>query len=399
MASWKKVIVSGSAAQLASLQLDTPLGILYGGTGTASIGTDNFWVGSGATTVTHVGSNGTGTVVRSTAATGVTMSGSFSGSYIGNGSGLTGVLADSTIKISGSMGGGDFSTTETIRFTTQSVHGFDFTVTDANPFLVKLTTPQDLRSSASPTFESIALNGGSVTSDETTFNLLTGTVTTLNIGKGDTTIRLSGSAVVQSAVTASTAMLTGLSGLTTDTVLVISSNNVGTRAIDTRVWGTSLIDGAGANTRVAYFSDADTLTSNAGFTFDGSQVTIGNSTFGTNTRIAGNLIIAGTASFEHANSILVSDRFILVNSGSSTGDGGFIVQSGSSAVGSAFVWDDSVGRFGFQVFAPLSASATAATPDAYVAAVVDVDGGLSNIATYQKNGNIRIESGDIYIYS
>lgn len=412
MAQWKKVVFSGSAAELSSLTLTTPLAVAYGGTGTSSIGTNNFLVGNGAASYTHIGSNGTGTVVRTSNASAVIMSGSFSGSYVGNGAGLTGVLADSSFPIAGASGSSaTFATaTDTLMFTTASNHGFTFQVLDTGTaVLAQLSTPQDLQTTANVTFGDVAVNGGDLTTNQTTFNLLSATATTINfgnnaattinVGKGNTVINLSGSVNVLTSITASTAMLTGLTGQTTDTVLVLSSTTVGTRAIDTRVWGTSLIDGSGATTRVAYFSDADTLTSDANFTYNGTVMTINGSTFGANTRIAGNLIIAGTASFEHANSLLVSDRFVLFNSGSATGDGGFIVQSGSSAMGSAIVWDDSAGRFGLQIATPLSASAIIAVPDAYLSAVVDVDGGLSNIATYQKNGNIRVESGEVFIYA
>ena len=37
MANWKKVIVSGSAAELASLQLDTALPVAQGGIGASSL--------------------------------------------------------------------------------------------------------------------------------------------------------------------------------------------------------------------------------------------------------------------------------------------------------------------------------------------------------------------------
>ena len=46
-----------------------------------------------------------------------------------------------------------------------------------------------------------------------------------------------------------------------------------------------------------------------------------------------------------------------------------------------------------------NASDSSFTPEAYMAAVVDIDGGQSDVARYQKNGNIKIDSGDIYIYS
>ena len=93
MAEWKKVVVSGSSAELADLSLDTALTVANGGTGLTATGTDNFLVGNGAASLTTVGSNGSGTVVRTTGADGLSATGSFTGSFTGDGSGLTGVIA------------------------------------------------------------------------------------------------------------------------------------------------------------------------------------------------------------------------------------------------------------------------------------------------------------------
>jgi len=79
MATWKKVIVSGSTANLAALQVDNlTLGQVVIGGGTGNLSTTAI--------------NGTGNIVATTGAT-VNMSGSFSGSFVGNGAGLTGVTA------------------------------------------------------------------------------------------------------------------------------------------------------------------------------------------------------------------------------------------------------------------------------------------------------------------
>ena len=82
-----------------------------------------------------------------------------------------------------------------------------------------------------------------------------------------------------------------------------------------------------------------------------------------------------------------------MNSGSSSGDGGFIVQTEAGFTGTAFGWDDSAGRFGLQVGTKLAQDATAIAPDSYIASVV-----TSDDANYQKNGNIRVQGGEIYIY-
>ena len=81
MAEWKKVIVSGSTANLANVQVDglTANQVVIGG-GTA-----------GNLTTTAI--NGTGNIVATTGASGLSHSGSFSGSFQGNGANLTGVVA------------------------------------------------------------------------------------------------------------------------------------------------------------------------------------------------------------------------------------------------------------------------------------------------------------------
>jgi hypothetical protein len=81
MATWKKVIVSGSTANLANVQVD---GLTSG----------QVVIGGGTTgNLTTTAINGTGNIVATTNATGLVHSGSFSGSFQGNGAGLTGVTA------------------------------------------------------------------------------------------------------------------------------------------------------------------------------------------------------------------------------------------------------------------------------------------------------------------
>ena len=78
MAEWKKVIVSGSTANLANVQVDS----LSSGVVTGA---------SGNLTTTAI--NGTGNIVATTNASGLIHSGSFSGSFVGDGSSLTGITA------------------------------------------------------------------------------------------------------------------------------------------------------------------------------------------------------------------------------------------------------------------------------------------------------------------
>lgn len=419
MAQWKKVIVSGSAAQLSSLTLDSALGVQYGGTGLTAASASGLLIGTNTTTYTTIGSSGTGRVLRENGAFGVIMSGSFSGSFVGSGTGLTGILADSTFPVAGTDGtSGSFQTaTDTLQFDTASNQGFNFGIVDSTPFSVRLSAPQDLRTTANVTFNNItaggtlAVNGAAITTDDTTFALLNATATTINFGGAATTFNIgaSGSTNVAwfggnirtgYAVTASNLQLSGLAAGTTNTVLILdSANGVSTRTVDARAWGSTLVDGSGSAGRVAIWSDTDTVVSDANFTYSSNVLTINGSTFGQNVTIAGDFTVLGNTTILNVNNLMVEDKFILLNSGSSTGDGGLIIQSGSSFNGVAYGWDDSAQRWGFQQATLLTQSSSVMTPEAYAAAVVDVDGGLTDIAMFQRNGNIKVTGGDIYIYA
>ena len=129
-----------------------------------------------------------------------------------------------------------------------------------------------------------------------------------------------------------------------------------------------------------------------------SAVSIGASTsevtVGDNLTVVGDLTVQGATTTLSTTNTEVKDQFILLNSGSNTGDGGIIVQNGATKSGSAFFWDDSNDRWAFTTGSAASAFATSQTPSAYASAVVTND----TVVEYRKNGNIRIDSGDIYIY-
>jgi len=363
MAVWKKIIFSGSAAQLASLSLDTALTPANGGTGLNASSASGFIVGTGTNGYTTVGSNGTGQVVRSIGAVGVIISGSFSGSFFGDGSGLTGISSAPTFKLSGSTGGASFdASTDTLAFTTASVHGFDMSMSFAGTRkTIWLVTPQDLRTTSTVTFAGV--NGGLISGSK------------LN--------------------------LSAMNGGTSDSVVIVDSNNfLVSRSIDTRVWGTSLVDGSGSATRVAFWSDANTVVSDANLTFASNILTINGSTFGQDVVIAGDLTVAGNVIQLQITNLNIEDRFIYLNSGSITGDGGFVVGSGSLGNGVAFGWDDSAARWGIQQSTLLTLSSSALAPEAYMAAIVDVDGASQTaLNDLQRNGNIMVSGSDVYIYA
>jgi len=136
---------------------------------------------------------------------------------------------------------------------------------------------------------------------------------------------------------------------------------------------------------------ADTISGNR--VFSGDTITINN-----------DLIVQGTASFQSTNNLEVADQFILLNSGSSTDNspGGIVIQQNVQDEGVILGYDAAAGsnsgRWGTKD--GFDASAFTFTADAYVSYVIDIPAGQSDIALYQKNGNIKVDnSGDIFIYA
>lgn len=124
----------------------------------------------------------------------------------------------------------------------------------------------------------------------------------------------------------------------------------------------------------------------------------GNTTFSNNVTVDGDLTVGGTTTTLNTTNLLVEDKFILLNSGSANPDEGGIIIDEGSAKGHAFVYDADASRFAFT--SSLAHDAANVTPDAFVAAVVDLASSHTDVAEYQKNGNIKIASnGDIFIYS
>ena len=113
-----------------------------------------------------------------------------------------------------------------------------------------------------------------------------------------------------------------------------------------------------------------------------------------NLTISGDLTTLGTVTNINSSDLNVEDKFILLNSGSATGNSGLIVQNSSTqGLGTSLHWDDTAKRWGLD-YAGANANTDVISSDAHLAAVV-----TSDDANYQKVGNIRIDGEDAYIYT
>lgn len=128
----------------------------------------------------------------------------------------------------------------------------------------------------------------------------------------------------------------------------------------------------------------------AGFTVGGTAQMNGALNVDGNATIAGDLTVNGTTTTINTTNLNIEDKFILLSSGSTSGNDAGIVVEGA---GTSFGWDQSEGRWAFD-YTGATFDQTTITQDAFAAAVVI---GPTD-ANYEKAGNIRVDGGEIYIY-
>jgi hypothetical protein len=124
--------------------------------------------------------------------------------------------------------------------------------------------------------------------------------------------------------------------------------------------------------------------------------------------VGGDLIVNGDLTYLNVANLQVQDQFILLNSGSNTGDGGIVVQSGSQGEGELFGWDYSSKRWGFGTSFDASGSIgeNAGAYTSFAAQIVTGSTGNPNAGgtilyePLNAAGNIFIgAAGSIWIYS
>lgn len=335
MATWKKVIVSGSNAELNSLNVQPNQQIS----------------GSAAHTF---------------------LSGSFSGSFQGDGSGLTGLAT--TLRVTGSAGSG-------------SVYLLD---------------------------QAISILGTNNQIDTTAVSSSAGTAVTLSL-PNNLVVPSNLYVTNNLAVTGSATFLGGITGsISGSAILPPLTNSTGISALSYNgsSAATVSVSGAAALTSDYITKWTGTAFANSNISDNGSLVTVAvNTTFNDNVTVQGNLVVNGTASFINTEELLVKDKFTIFNSGSNVlTDSGFIFQSstnGGNASGSAFYIDASVGNYGrFAVQHDVIYNATSVTADEWVVTTKhDVINPINaNPPTWggsngQGNMWVNTVTGDIFIWA
>ena len=393
MASWKKIIVSGSSAHLTAVTA-------------SNLTNDNILIAGAAGEVQSSGITYDGTRLDLGTShldtTGQISASLFSGSFFGDGSALTGL---STIL---RVAADDLSTHEInqvqdgILFSTASNQGFGFTtgsfttIGATDYYTINLEAPQDLKTSANVQFAQVDIGGSSI----------------LSKASNDALVITAGQGIVIPEISSSLTPITDVTydlGTSSQKWLNVYARNILKTALveTTHVSssGTLSITAAELTGTITNGGVTFNLPSAQLFTVDGGDFSAtGDASVGGDLTVTGDLFVNGTTTNINTANLDVEDAFILLASGSAgTGDSG-IVFGGSTGVaqsGSLMFWDASYnsndGRLAVKNQAAASATGNQ-TPDYHIAGVYE--GSAANAATAQADhvGNIRVEGEEIFIY-
>ena len=341
MATWKKIIVSGSNAHLAQITSSvlTSGNLVMAGVGGAL--QNSGFIFSGSTF--NIGSNS----IISTG-TGSVLTGSFSGSFSGPVTGLQNLTQGSGITA--------------------------FTYNGLGATTVAVSGASALNSNAVTKWNGVAFVNSSLTDNGT-------------VVSGASSIQLSGANSVLSGSFSGSFQGDGsaLTGIASSLNISGSTGN-GSVALATQTL--SILGTA---------NEIETVAS-------AQSVTIGlpnDVTIGQDLIVSRNLTVFGTASFQHTEDLDIADRFIRLASGSNAaGDGGIAIQQNNALNAEVFGFDSGATRWG--VSSSFDASQNAFVPDAYMALTLEGAGTDPTVvaARYQVKGNIFIGSDEgIWIYS
>jgi hypothetical protein len=415
MAEWRKILVSGSNAHVASITAsDVPdvvdraevlfrqdssgrffsdTSIFYTASDKGQLYLDN--IGLTAFNISASGtpdlvSNNSEILFRNPTTTGLEstsslffntdentlefVGGTFSGSFTGDGSGLTGVvgtLAEPLVNGNGiaSSSGADFSYDGTLRVdflvktasnggivyasngiqvaTTLAGHGLEFPhASDSNysTMSIKLDGTSNGTSGLKTGSNGLALSdniggdGLDYTNGVLKIDLASQSGLTFQGSSPNKQLRLSALLDGEGLTFTNT-----YSELSVDPTFVVTSSNV----VKFKTGSNNLTMSPGTGVTASAGGFTGHLHQNPVFTYDLNNTLSGDFTFTDDLFVEGNFTVSGTlasASFETEN-INIADQFILLNSGSTEGDGGFVVQT-SNTQGAYIFYDYENKRWG-----------------------------------------------------
>lgn len=386
MASWKKIIVSGSSAELANLSIDS----LSSGVVTGAAGN-----------LTTTAINGTGNIVATDAAslTNLVATGSFTGSFAGDGSGLTGI--PSTLSIVDQSANTDTVDLLSDQLTFSGSNGFNFTVSDNK---ITLNSPQNLGTADNPTFATASLQGISLNNLQINGNHALGDQL---LSGGPLVIEAAALVITPETISSSLVPIA-------DAKHDLGSLTRKWNDVHARAFRPATISGSTAT--LAIIGDAVDIDAASELSIDAvnaititstnSTVRVEGTTFnGNDVTIPGNLTVSGTQTNLNVANLDVEDRYILLNSGSATADSDsgivFGGTNGTQSSGSGLIWDASYnsndGRLSV-VTDMGSTDAANVTPSYHVAGVIEGTADQATGSLADHAGNIRIDGGEIFIY-
>ena len=424
-ATWKKVVVSGSAAQLQSLQVDANVSV----TGSLLVSTNQIITSAQSTTQ---------------------LTGSFTGSFTGDGTGLTGIASSLAISASNASGGGDSNDVINLRNEALVISGSAseglFVSIASNTVSIDLA--QSIKTDAQVTFAGVtgsfsgsltgvATNATSasyaLTASSAIYSLSSSFATTASFV---TTAQTASFVVSASFATSASYALTASSAIYSLSASFATSASHSERAGTADTTVASLTQGTGVSTftfngstaQTVAVSGASTLNSNkiskwtgdafadSNITDSGTAISIASNvpvTVNSNLTVTGDLTVAGTASFNNTQNLLIADRFAVFASGStSLTDGGIIIASstaGGGISGSAFfVESATAGAYGrFAVAYDVHASASSVAADEYMNSSKLVAGAPSDATPPTWGGStngvgnmwVNTITSDIYIWA
>jgi len=373
-ATWKKVVVSGSAAQLQSLQVDANVSV----TGSLLVSTNQIITSAQSTTQ---------------------LSGSFTGSHFGT---LTGTASYATNAFSSS-----YAVSSSYALTASYLAGY--------------VSPFPYTGSAQIT-GSLGVTGSvSVIGNISASNGFTGSLFGTASQATSASYAVTASSAISSsyAVTASSAISSSYAGVAGRVSNALTQGTgITAFTFDGSAAQTVALKNAGSltNNVISKWDSGNGQFVNSNITDTGTAISVASSipvTVNSNLTVTGDLTVAGTASFNNTQNLLIADRFAVFASGSTTlTDGGIIIASstaGGGISGSAFfVESATAGVYGrFAVAYNVHSSASAVAADEYMNSSKLVAGAPSDATPPTWGGStngvgnmwVNTITSDIYIWA